>query len=200
MRERPGVPVAVVPGVPALLPERASLEDPVADLRAACLPAVAGLGPRVRVVGSPLGTRVGAHLVRTAGSQVWPDDLLPAERSVEGAAVDLTRPLWCGISLADELPGATGVLVVVNGSAKRTEKAPGHFDERAEPFDELLRELLVGPDPAALAAVDTALAEELWADVDALPALAALLAPGAEVDVTYDDAPYGVQYWVISYS
>lgn len=193
------VPVAVVPGVPALLPEHASLEDPVVDLRAACLAAVAGLGPRVRVVGSPLGMRVGAHLVRTAGGQVWPDDLLPAERSVEGAAVDLTQPLWCGVSLADELPGATGVLVVANGSAKRTEKAPGHLDDRAEPFDELLRELLVGPDPAALAAVDAELADELWADVTALPALAALLGPGTEVDVTYDDAPYGVQYWVISY-
>lgn len=193
------VPVVVVPGVPALLPHHASLDDPVVDLRAACRAAVAGLGPRVRVVGSALGARVGAHLVRAAGAQVWPDDLLPAERSVEGAEVDLAQPLWCGISLADEIPGATGVLVVANGSAKRTEKAPGHLDERAEAFDELLRELLVGPDAAALAAIDTDLAEELWADVEALPALAALLGPGAEVDVTYDDAPFGVQYWVISY-
>ena len=162
-------PVALVPGVLALLPAYASIDDPVPDLRAACLDAVAALGPRVRVVASGSGERVGRHLVETSGAEV----------------VD-----------ADE----SGVLVVANGSAKRTEKAPGHLDERAEAFDETLRELLVGPDPGGLAAVDTDLGAELWADVEGLVALGDLLTRAHAVDVTYDAAPFGVQYWVIRWS
>ena len=42
--------VVLVPGVLALLPEYAGLEDPVAELRAACLAAVAWLGPDVTVL------------------------------------------------------------------------------------------------------------------------------------------------------
>lgn len=190
-------PVALVPGAPALLPEYASIEDPVADLRAACAEAVRGLGPRVQVVGAA-GARVGRSLVRGAGARVWPHDLLPAERAVEPAA-DLVEPLWCGADVLAEIGAPSGVLVVANGSAKRTERAPGHFDERAEAFDELLRELLVGPDPAGLEAVDRVLAGDLWADVEALPVLAAALEPGVRVEVAYDEAPFGVQYWVIAY-
>ena len=56
--------IALVPGVPALLPSYASIDDPVADLRAACHDAVAGLGSRVRVLASSaLGERVARHLL-----------------------------------------------------------------------------------------------------------------------------------------
>lgn len=150
-------PTALVPGVLALLPSYTSIEDAVADLRAACLEAVGRLGPRVRVVASGAtggsGARVGAALVAGAGAAV-----------VES--------------------GETGVLVVGNGSAKRTEKAPGHLDERAAAFDDALR--------ASFADVDPALAGELWADTACL----AGLRPLAEAEVLYDDAPFGVQYWV----
>ncbi|WP_246383270.1 hypothetical protein [Nocardioides stalactiti] len=94
----------------------------------------------------------------------------------------------------------TGVLVVGNGSAKRTLKAPGHLDERAQPFDEEVRRALVEPLPAGLAGLDPALAEHLWADVGAFTALADLLTPAHRVEVRYDDAPYGVQYWVLRWS
>ncbi|TQK69474.1 hypothetical protein [Nocardioides sp. SLBN-35] len=149
--------IALVPGVPALLPSYASLEDPVAGLRAACLGAVAALGPRVRVVASgPTGARVAQALAAAVGSEV----------------------------VAEE---ETGVLVVGNGSAKRTERAPGHFDERAEAFDASLRESFDG--------IDAALADDLWADTACL----AGLPPLAEAEVTYDDAPFGVQYWVATW-
>ncbi|KRA39443.1 hypothetical protein ASD81_07900 [Nocardioides sp. Root614] len=149
-------PAALVPGVLALLPRYASLEDPVAELRAACLAAVGRLGPRIRVVASGgSGGRVGAALVRAAGSLVVESD-------------------------------ETGLLVVANGSGRRTEKAPGHFDERAEGFDAALR--------ADLGSADPGLAAELWADVAALDALAGRTL--VEADVLYDDLPFGVQYWV----
>lgn len=151
------LPTALVPGVLALLPRYASIEDPVAELRAACLTAVAALGPRVLVRASgESGARVGRALLEAVG----------ADETSDAAS-------------------ATGVLVVGNGTAKRTEKAPGHLDERAEAFD-----AAVAADPHA---VDAALAEELWADVAALDAL-----PGAigEAEVLLDAAPFGVQYWV----
>jgi hypothetical protein len=87
-------------------------------------------------------------------------------------------------------------LVVGNGSAKRTEKAPGHLDERAEGFDAALGAALRAGRPD----VDPVLARELWAAVDGIIALRDLAARGlglepAEVDL--DDAPFGVQYWVM---
>ena len=126
--------VAIVPGVPALRPEYASIEDPVAELRQAVQAAEAWLGD--------------------------------------------------------------GLLVVANGSAMRTEKAPGHFDERAEAFDESIGKALRAGDLETLRAIDPGLAAELWADVDSLVALPDL-GEVTEVQVDYDDAPYGVQYWVV---
>lgn len=162
--------IALVPGVPALLPSYSSIEDPVADLRRACLAAVTDLGPRVRVVtGQDPGLRVARHLVAEAG----------AEESADGP---------------------TGILVVGNGSAKRTPRAPGDFDERAEVFDDDLRRALLEPLPTALSATDARLAEDMWADVEGIRALGELLTPADQADVRYDDAPYGVQYWVISWS
>lgn len=150
------LPAALVPGVLALLPSYASLEDPVAELRTACLAAVSRLGPRVRVVASGgSGGRVGAALVAAVGASVAESD-------------------------------ETGVLVVANGSGRRTEKAPGYFDERAETFDATLR--------ADLGSADAGLAAELWADVAALDALDGRAL--ADAEVLYDDLPFGVQYWV----
>ena len=161
--------VALVPGVPALLPSYASVTDPVADLRAATSATVAGLGPRVRLLANGTGLRVGRSLLAEAR--------------------------------AEEVTGdATGVLVVGNGSAKRTVKAPGHLDERAVVFDDDLRRALLEPLPGALTALDEILAEDLWADVAGIRALGGLLTSASRAEVLYDDAPYGVQYWVVCWS
>jgi hypothetical protein len=150
--------VVLVPGVLALLPEYAGIEDPVAELRAAALAAVGWLGREVTVLAGEQGGRVAAYLL-------------------DATDRDLDEPSY---------------LVVANGSATRTEKAPGHLDERAEAFDAALGRSLRDGSPS----VDTALAAELWADVEAISRLAELgeLGP-ARVDL--DDAPYGVQYWVM---
>ena len=86
----------------------------------------------------------------------------------------------------------TRVLVVGNGSARRTEKAPGFLDGRATAFDEALGASLRAGRPE----VDARLAAELWASVTGIERLADLgdLGP-AQVD--YDDDPFGVQYWVL---
>ena len=160
--------VALIPGVLALLPQHASLEDPIADLRAAVLRAAAWLSEDVEILATAQGRRVAESVL--------------AARTTTGG------------------PGRS-VLVVANGSACRTEKAPGFLDERAEAFDAALARALTAPDPDALRALDGGLAQELWADVAALPALADALAPGARtVAVDHDAAPYGVQYWVVRWA
>ncbi|WP_028658516.1 hypothetical protein [Nocardioides insulae] len=168
--------IALVPGALALLPEYASRTDPVAPLRRACLDAVAWLGPDVRVVASPQGERVAGSLLSAdfARSEV-PD-------TFDG-------------------PREAAYLVVGNGTACRTEKAPGHLDPRADLFDRRIA-LALGvdtgtPDPAALRSVDPALAEELWADLTCLPRLADLLDGARTTAVDYAADPFGVMYWVL---
>ena len=52
-------------------------------------------------------------------------------------------------------------------------------------------------DLAALEGLDQDLARELWAATGSFPWLAEVLRPEARAQVDYDDAPYGVQYWVV---
>ncbi|MFT4082020.1 MAG: hypothetical protein QM638_05495, partial [Nocardioides sp.] len=93
----------------------------------------------------------------------------------------------------------SGVVVVLNGSARLTDASPGPYDPRAAEFDAALDKALRTPDPGALRAADPALAAELWASTGGLPALADLLTGTERVRVDYDDAPYGVRYWVVRY-
>ncbi|MFC7493261.1 MULTISPECIES: hypothetical protein [unclassified Nocardioides] len=150
--------IVLVPGVLALLPEYAGLEDPVAELRAACLEAAAWLGRGTTVLADEQGARIAEYL----------------------------------LDRTDHTHEEESYLVVGNGSACRTEKAPGHLDERSHAFDDALRASLCAGRPE----VDADLARELWANVDGIAKLRSLgdLGP-AQVD--YDDDPYGVQYWVM---
>ena len=159
--------VVVVPSTLALLPEYASVDDPIAELRKAVDGAVAWLvedGPATLLAATPAAGRIGRHLL---------------------SGKVATSP--------------AGLLVVANGSATRTEKAPGHFDERAAGFDATLGKALANGDLAALADLDLDLADELWAmpDADVLRHVASQVSPPTWVRVDYDDAPYGVQYWVV---
>jgi len=156
--------VVVVPATLALLPEYTSIEDPIADLRAAVHDAVAWLledSPAQMSASTAYGSRIGAHLL--------------------------------GDRLATDGPA---LLVVANGTATRSEKAPGHFDDRAASFDAAISKALHDGDTGAIARLDLNQADDLWApDAVALTALANLHV--REVSVDYDDDPYGVQYWVV---
>ena len=154
--------VVLVPGVLALLPEHASLVDPVADLRAACHAAVAWLGTSVSVLGDPQGRRVGEHLLATTPR--GGDD--------------------------------PSYLVVGNGSARRSEKAPGHLDERSFAFDEALGSALRA---GRLDGLDLSLADDLLASVEGVRGLAGIL-DGSPAEVLHDADPYGVQYWVMRWT
>ncbi len=164
--------VVIAPPVPALLPDYAGREDPVGPLRAALTQAVAWLGD------GPM------RVVAQAPSEV--DRSRGIQQSL-GARIALSL----GLTLTDD-PSAP-LLVFASGSAMRTEKAPGFFDERAAAFDAQLDAAIRSG--KGLSNLDLALGEQLWAQ--GLTGLVDLA--GAEIDdaqVDYADAPYGVAYWV----
>ncbi len=166
--------VVVLPPVPALLPRYASLVDPVADLRLAATSVVRAMTSDVDAVtvvgGDPFAVPVARALLEAAGFE---------------GRVD-----------AD----AEVVLVLANGSATRTEKAPGHLDERAFAFDDAVDLALRSGDGRRLAALDTSLVADLWTSgLDELAALGADLGPGWTVSVPYADDPYGVLWWVAAW-
>lgn len=105
--------------------------------------------------------------------------------------------------LSTEPDDATALLVMGDGTAKRTEKAPGYIDERAESFDREVSEILKNAQLADLATLDRELAEELWA---------AGIAPWKSVGTWVKESgtcwklrqfhfedPYGVAYFVAGF-
>jgi hypothetical protein len=130
----------------------------------------------------PLAHTLGAWLLDQAGYAgarvgVGPDDLADA----------LSGP-----------PGTTGVLAMGDGSARRSEKAPGHLDPAAAPFDAAVATALAAGNAAALAQLDPAEGKRLlaagvpvWRGVGA-----ALRGRPVAGQLCYADAPFGVGYLV----
>lgn len=175
----------VVPSAPALLPRYAALSDPLAEVRAAAVAAVAWLaeqeGTVAVVAADDLGRRVADHLLEVAAPGT--ETQILGEDPAGGVGGDVPARL----------------LVVADGSARRGEKAPGHLDPRAHGFDATIGEALRRGDPAALAVLDQDLGAQLLAGgVPAFRALGALLGDRrVQTGVDYDADPFGVQYWVV---
>ncbi|MFF1558807.1 hypothetical protein [Streptomyces sp. NPDC058279] len=139
---------------------------------------------------------VGAWLLDHARWGAAPVEGLAVEESLEaGAALRAGRDL---AGRADRV----ALLVMGDGSACRTVKAPGYLDERAEPFDAAAATALGAADTAALAALDVTLAAELKAAGRAPWQVLAGAAEGAGLDgrLLYEGAPYGVGYFVAAWS
>lgn len=162
--------VVVVPSAPALLPEYVGRVDPLGELRAASVRAVAagvaGADRIVLVVASdreprhtrgPLGERVGRSLLALAGVSSFEVAVVPWD-----ADVPVCRAL--GEALVSGGAGAgTTLVVVADGSASRNEKAPGYLDERATGFDADLVGALEAGRLDQLMALHTSLAADLLA-------------------------------------
>jgi aromatic ring-opening dioxygenase LigB subunit len=94
--------------------------------------------------------------------------------------------------------GRTALLVMGDGSARRSLKAPGYLDPRAAGFDAEVERAVRAGELGALLRLDQALARDLM--VTGRPAWQVLagamrdLAPAAEV--LYRGAPFGVAYLV----
>ncbi|MCW2800869.1 MAG: hypothetical protein JWQ70_2341 [Aeromicrobium sp.] len=195
-----------------LVPEVASgAADDMADLREACDDVVASLialePDRIVVLGtgelavdvdeSAGGSLAGFGVDVRAGGAT---DELPLSLTIGAWLLD--RAGWSGPrTYSTGEPGTEGrvvLLVMSDGSAKRTTEAPGFFDERAEAFDAAISAALATGDAATLADLDLALGAELWAA--GTPALRTLGHMTKDAAITprlrSDTAPFGVGYWV----
>jgi hypothetical protein len=182
--------VVFVPSAPFLL-----LGAGPADLRAAIDEALNVLVGDVVVVGA----------APTPGWQEGSVDLTPYGVRGEPAEDPLALALAVGRTLlgarphrlwgvpSDDRPDADSLLVVADGTTKRTEKAPGHFDPRAEGYDRAVEQSL------AAGRFDVPAVEDLG--VAGLPAweLAGRLPGPWRGRVGYAGAPYGVGYLVATW-
>ncbi|MEU1487080.1 class III extradiol dioxygenase subunit B-like domain-containing protein [Streptomyces sp. NPDC005752] len=166
-----------------------------------------GVGLTVRLGESPAGSPVPRRpLPASLGVGAW---LLEQARCggapVEGIGVEERLAtdgcLRAGADLAVRAE-RVALLVMGDGSACRTVKAPGYLDERAADFDAAAVRALGSADLAALSALDPSLAYELKAAGRAPWQVLAGAARGAGLDgqLLYEDAPYGVGYAVAAWS
>ncbi|HEX4018691.1 MAG TPA: hypothetical protein VHX15_18275 [Frankiaceae bacterium] len=137
----------------------------------------------------PLSLAVGAWLLEQAS---WTGSVL-------GLTCDETGSLAPD---ADQLGPADALLVMGDGSARRTEKAPGWLDERAAGFDAGVSAALASGDPNLLAGLDLELGHALLAAGAPVWIAASRLLAGTrwQAEVSYDEAPYGVGYLVATWS
>ena len=169
------------------------------------------------VPGRPRGSLAGFGVPLVVGGSDEPPNLSPAATI---GAWFLERCSWAGdtlyfgiardesaarcadlgAALADRA-ARIGALVVGDGSACRTEKAPGSFDPRAEEFDADIDAALGAASRDALLALDAAVAADL--KVSGLTAwqvaAGALPDAGARGRLVRSEAPYGVHYAVATW-
>jgi len=189
--------VVVLPPIPALLHSYAGRIDPVAEARAACIQAVSWLisndasavvvfadAPdavaRTRGVDESLGVRVARDLL---GAAEFAGTLLTEAPADLRAMPDLR------------------LMVFANGSARRSEKAPGHLDPPSMDFDDRIQEALSTGDNRMLAQLDVGLGVELLAaGIEPLVQLGVMDLDVVEAKLLYSADPYGVRYWIATWS
>jgi hypothetical protein len=160
-----------------------------ARLAAAARPALDPVSPTL-----PLSLALGAPLLDAAGYD-GPRVLQSiAESASPAVCADLGRDLAADAPLS-------ALLVMGDGTARRSAAAPGYLDERAEPFDTVVEQAIRDGDVAALAALDPDLARDLLAvGRPAWQVLAGALAATTPVRprtrILYSEAPLGVAYLV----
>lgn len=220
--------VAFCPQAPALVPDVGrGLEAELGGVRAACRTAIRRVvtpGSRVAVVGS--GARTASFGPRSRGSfaAFGADVVVPLGSDADGP-VELPPSLTVGAWLVRDALGAdtgargyavtggaglltafdepTALIVVGDGSACRSLRAPGHLDERAEATDLEIAKILAGGDGSSLhgvAGFGGLGAELLIAGGPAWDAVAWELEPlDWDAELLYDDAPFGVGYFVAAW-
>ena len=206
--------LVVCPGSPLLATGDATGDVPeVAAVRAAAASAVARLVADVpaRVV---VLAEAGPTHPSSAGGTLRPwgvdvsaggaDDVLGLGQTIGAWLLDRAGHDGPRLYTSDatQLRPDDAILVVADGTATRTERAPGHLDERAAAFDEALARALDAGDADALARTDLTLAETLWCR-----GAATLAAVGAAVRgristsaLIAHDAPLGVAWFVAEWT
>ncbi len=165
--------IAAFGGLPAAAPDPAAAARPV-------LPAAPGIG-------AYLLDQAGYH----GGRLIW--------------SVSADEPVAGCRKLGADLAGGgarTALLAIGDGSARRGLRAPGHFDERAAPFDAEVERAVRAGHLTALLDLDPARARELMATGrPAWQVLAGALEGTASLaaEVQYAGDPFGVAYLVATF-
>ena len=187
--------VTVLPAAPVLLPQHAGLVDPVPELRDACHDAVRRLlvEPSVPVV------VLWAAPAPTGRGTASPPRGWRLARSLLAVAGHCGRRREVGAPFPAAPPGEgeLAVLALADGSARRSERAPGHVDARAGGYDSAIGAALLSGNLAALRELDLGLGAELLAEgAPVLRTVASWVERVESAELTFDDDPFGVQYWV----
>src|ERR1700712_5121781 len=154
------------------------------------------LGPQLSAAPPvlPLSLTVGAWLLGEAGwtgecrGQGVPEDLPAGDAAALGARLAA-------------LAARVAVLAMGDGAARRSEKAPGWFDARAEEVDATVAAALSQADLETLLQLDEHLARELLAVGRATWQVLAGAAAGSDwsAELLSVEAPFGVGYFVASW-
>jgi hypothetical protein len=221
---------ALCPAPPLLARELTGADPVVPELRQACLHATSALlradPDVVAVVGAAAETgswdaaaeldlsAYAPRLGSPAAGAALPLPLGLGDRLLDQAgyvgrrelhSVGGNEPVEDCAALGAALAGAgdrVALLVMADGSARRTRQAPGYLDERSRPFDAEIERAIRTGDLPALLALDAELARELMAT--GRPAWQVLAGamngrrPASEI--LYWDDPFGVAYLVASLS
>lgn len=219
--------VAFCPQAPALVPDVGrGLDDELGEVRAACRSAireiasgqrqvvVLGSGPQTRHYDpSARGTLAGFGVPLTVplGSDAPGPLELPAALTVAAWLLRDALGPECGASgwavgtdasgLRLDHDAPTALLVVGDGSACRTEKAPGYLDPRAAERDRLTADALRSGAGDTLHAYPELDDELLVAGSRAWDATAwEVEATPYDAELRYEGAPYGVGYFVATWT
>ncbi|MDA8434855.1 MAG: hypothetical protein M0Z98_02585 [Actinomycetales bacterium] len=146
----------------------------------------------------PLALTIGAWLLAQAG---WPGDRAALELDPGAGSATIAS---VATALANQTP-RSALLVVADGSAARSERAPASLHPDAEAFDADVAAALASGHPHRLAEVDrdraAAVSAQGW---PAWHAAAVALAVGQDApydaEVLADVAPYGVGYLVAAWT
>lgn len=147
-------------------------------------------GPRL-----PLSLAIGAWLLHEVGCGADVTAIGVPRAATSEDAVALARAIFgTGESVA--------VLAMGDGSARRSAAAPGYVDGRAAGFDESVSTALGSGDTDAILALDSTLADVLLCAGRASWQVLAGAAAGRvrHADLLYDDAPFGVGYFVSTWT
>ncbi|MGN5239882.1 MULTISPECIES: hypothetical protein [unclassified Rhodococcus (in: high G+C Gram-positive bacteria)] len=165
-----------------------------ADVRVELGPAVVpASGPPD--VDMPLPALIAGWLRERTAREVRAEVHVLARDTDPGACAQLGKTLRAHLE-----EGATrrGLLIVADGAATLTSKAPGAFDERSAAVEQSLGDALAAGSPQILAALDAGLCADIALEGRAAwQVLAAAFAqPPSEATIEYSAAPYGVGYHV----
>ncbi|WP_155355109.1 hypothetical protein [Acrocarpospora macrocephala] len=155
----------------------------------------------ISAYGGPPRPRVGrpAPLAVGLGALLLDEGGYTGPRLLQSVGHD--EPLSACVELAAEVSASAarvGLLVMADGTARRTLKAPGYLDERAVPFDAEIQRAVSTGDLTALHGLDQTLARELmvtgWSALQVLAGTFCDREP--DTKVLYADASFGVGYLV----